>query len=104
MRKYGNLRKLLPLIYIFMLIASLALCGFPFYAGWYSKDIIIETVFLQDILIPARFCYWLGSLATFFTAFYSFRLVYLTFEGQFSGFKSYLFKYTTVKMCLFVNF
>ena len=66
MRKYGNLRKLLPLIYIFMLIASLALCGFPFYAGWYSKDIIIETVFLQDILIPARFCYWLGSFACFF--------------------------------------
>jgi proton-translocating NADH-quinone oxidoreductase chain L len=93
MRKYGNLRKLLPLIYIFMLLASLALCGFPFYAGWYSKDIIIETSFLQDILVPARFCYWLGSLATFFTAFYSFRLVYLTFEGQFSGFKSYLFNF-----------
>jgi hypothetical protein len=93
MRKYGNLRKLLPLVYLFILIGSLALCGFPFYAGWYSKDIIIETSFLNDIVISARFSYWLGASATFFTAFYSFRLLFLTFFNGTNSFKSYFINF-----------
>jgi len=43
-RKFGGLAKLSPVVYINILIASLALAGFPFLAGFYSKDLIIETV------------------------------------------------------------
>nr|YP_009317572.1 NADH dehydrogenase subunit 5 [Gelidium sinicola]YP_009559276.1 NADH dehydrogenase subunit 5 [Gelidium coulteri]AOX49024.1 NADH dehydrogenase subunit 5 [Gelidium sinicola]QBA96123.1 NADH dehydrogenase subunit 5 [Gelidium coulteri] len=83
MRRMGSLKKFLPLTYSVMLIGSLALAGFPFLAGFYSKDFIIEiaqalTNSNLNIAFSGLAC-WLGSLAVFFTAFYSFRLLYLTF-------------------------
>lgn len=82
-RKMGSLVRFLPLTYSVMLIGSLALAGFPFLAGFYSKDFILElTQIFQNTnlnLTYGFFACWLGSISVFFTAFYSFRLIYLTF-------------------------
>nr|YP_010888156.1 NADH dehydrogenase subunit 5 [Fushitsunagia catenata]WJJ67933.1 NADH dehydrogenase subunit 5 [Fushitsunagia catenata] len=83
MRRMGSLVKFLPLTYSVMLIGSLALTGFPFLTGFYSKDFILELS--QALLNPnfknfnVAFACWLGTMSAFFTAFYSFRLVFLTF-------------------------
>lgn len=78
MRKMGGLLKLLPYTYGMMLIGSLALMGFPFLAGFYSKDVILELAF-ASFSINGHFAYWLGTLSAMFTAFYSMRLLSLTF-------------------------
>ena len=78
MRKFGALIKSLPFTYSMMLIGSLSLMGFPFLTGFYSKDPILEFAF-ATYTIDGTFAHWLGTLAAFFTAFYSFRLIYLTF-------------------------
>nr|YP_009441361.1 NADH dehydrogenase subunit 5 [Lympha mucosa]ATN23370.1 NADH dehydrogenase subunit 5 [Lympha mucosa] len=83
MRKMGSLVRLLPLTYSLMLIGSLTLAGFPFLAGFYSKDFIIElsqvTGYVNLNVSYGLFACWLGTSAIFFTSFYSFRLIYLTF-------------------------
>jgi proton-translocating NADH-quinone oxidoreductase chain L len=81
MRKMGGLAKLIPFTYCMMLIGSLALMGFPFLTGFYSKDIIIEVAYAKYTL-SGHFAHWFGCMAAFFTAFYSFRLVYLTFISK----------------------
>jgi len=78
MRKMGGLVNLLPFTYCMMLIGSLALMGFPFLTGFYSKDIILELTYSKYTL-TGNFVYWLGLISAFFTSFYSFRLLYLTF-------------------------
>jgi len=78
MRKMGGLLNLLPLTYAMLLIGSLSLMGFPFLTGFYSKDLILEWTFSQ-FSINGLFAYWLGSLSAFFTAFYSWRVICLTF-------------------------
>lgn len=84
MRKMGGLRKLLPFSYAIMLIGSLALIGFPFLAGFYSKDTILEIAYAKYTLI-GHFSYYLGSFAAFFTAFYSTRLLFLVFLVEPNG-------------------
>jgi len=80
MRRMGGLLKLLPYTYVVIIIGSLALIGFPFLAGFYSKDVILEYAFTKSFYQwDAEFAYFLGSVAAFFTAFYSFRLIMLTF-------------------------
>jgi NADH-ubiquinone oxidoreductase chain 5 len=83
MRKMGSLIKFLPVTYALMLSGSLSLIGFPFLTGFYSKDFIMELTQLTNYsnlnLSYGLFAYWLGSIAIFFTSFYSFRLLYLTF-------------------------
>jgi proton-translocating NADH-quinone oxidoreductase chain L len=83
MRKMGSLAKFLPVTYSLMLIGSLALTGFPFLTGFYSKDFLIEIsqiVGYSNLLLSyGSFSCWLASIAVFFTSFYSFRLLYLTF-------------------------
>jgi len=88
-RKMGSLINFLPITYSLMLIGSLALVGFPFLTGFYSKDFILE---LSQIfrysnidLTYGAFACWLGNLSVIFTAFYSFRLIYLTFINNFNG-------------------
>src|SRR5260370_15577591 len=78
MRKMGGLSKLLPFAYASISIGSLALIGFPFLTGYYSKDIVLELAYSQYNL-HGSFVHWLGTTTAFFTAFYSFRLIYLSF-------------------------
>jgi NADH-ubiquinone oxidoreductase chain 5 len=78
MRKMGGLINVLPYTYVMVLIGSLALMGFPFLTGFYSKDIILELAFAK-YTFTGNFAYWLGLISAFFTSFYSFRVIYLTF-------------------------
>ena len=76
MRKMGGLMRSLPLTYIMILIGSLSLMGFPYLTGFYSKDLILELTYGKYYIV---FTYWLGSFSALLTAFYSVRLIYLTF-------------------------
>jgi len=78
MRKMGGLISILPFTSVLFFIGSLALIGFPFLTGFYSKDVVIEVAYAH-YSISGRFAHWLASLSAMFTAFYSFRLFYLTF-------------------------
>nr|YP_008994223.1 NADH dehydrogenase subunit 5 [Rhodymenia pseudopalmata]AGO19275.1 NADH dehydrogenase subunit 5 [Rhodymenia pseudopalmata] len=96
MRRMGSLIKFLPITYSVMLIGSLSLVGFPFLTGFYSKDVILE---LSHILlypnlnnIPGAFACWLGTMSAFFTAFYSFRLLFLTFLNNVNSSRTILDK------------
>lgn len=95
-RKMGSLVNFLPLTYSLMLIGSLALSGFPFLTGFYSKDFILELSqvfrFSNIHLVYGSFACWLGNISVFFTAFYSFRLLYLTFINSFNGSRILLIK------------
>ena len=84
MRKMGGLKNLLPFSYSIMLIGSLALIGFPFLTGFYSKDTILEIAYAKYTNI-GHFCYYLGTFAAFFTAFYSTRLLFLVFLAEPNG-------------------
>nr|YP_001649192.1 NADH dehydrogenase subunit 5 [Seriatopora caliendrum]ABR01619.1 NADH dehydrogenase subunit 5 [Seriatopora caliendrum] len=75
-RKMGGLLSFLPLTYVFFLIGSFSLMGFPFLTGFYSKDLILEFAFGQFYLI---FVYWLGCFSVLLTITYSIRLIYLVF-------------------------
>jgi NADH-ubiquinone oxidoreductase chain 5 len=86
MRKMGGLRKLVPFTYSVMMIGSLALMGFPFLTGFYSKDVILEVAYGKYNSV-GHFAYILGSLAAFFTAFYSIRLAHLTFLSEPNGYR-----------------
>lgn len=80
MRKMGGLKKYMPITYWTSAIGTLALIGFPGTSGFFSKDALIEAV--QASHIPgATYAYWCVFLGVFITAFYSFRLVFMTFHG-----------------------
>lgn len=78
MRKMGGLVKAIPVTYVMIVIGSLALMGFPFLTGFYSKDILLELTY-GTYHFTGLFAYWLGTLSAFFTSFYSIRLIFLTF-------------------------
>lgn len=86
MRKMGGLVRLLPFTYIIMLIGSISLMGFPFMTGFYSKDTILELAY-GTYTTSGHFAFWLGTLAAFLTAFYSMRLLFLTFLSKTNAFK-----------------
>ncbi len=81
MRKMGGLYKKMPITYITFLIGSLALCAIPPFAGFYSKDTIIEAVHLSTIPghAYAYFCVAVGAMVT---AIYTFRALFMTFHGK----------------------
>ena len=89
MRKIGGLKKLLPFTYNMVIIGSLALIGFPFLTGFYSKDLILELAFSKFSFF-GYFSYYLGAFGAFCTAFYSTRLLCLTFLTKPSGHKNIL--------------
>jgi NADH-ubiquinone oxidoreductase chain 5 len=91
LRKLGGLKRLLPFSYSTMLIGSLALAGFPFLSGFYSKDVILELAYAK-YSAQGHFCYYLGLAAAFCTAFYSARLLYLTFLAEPNGVRLILLK------------
>jgi len=75
-RKMGSMNSITPFTYSCIAIGSLSLMGLPFLTGFYSKDLIIEIVYGENIL---RYALWLGVASAFLTAFYSFRLASFTF-------------------------
>jgi NADH-quinone oxidoreductase subunit L len=81
MRYMGGLRRYMPITYITMWIGTLALVGMPGFAGFFSKDAIIEAVH-ESTRWGSGYAYWCVLLGVFVTAFYSFRLLYLTFHGK----------------------
>jgi NADH-ubiquinone oxidoreductase chain 5 len=91
MRKMGGLKNLVPFTYSMMVIGSLALIGFPFLTGFYSKDVILEVAY-GKYSVSGHFSYILGSIGAFCTAFYSTRLVYLTFLSKPNGYKHIICK------------
>ena len=80
MRKMGGLRKAMPITFWTMLISSLAISGVPLFSGFFSKDEILMTAFHHSIPL-----YVIGSIASIMTAFYMFRLMFLTFFKDFRG-------------------
>ena len=80
-RHMGNLKKYLPVTWVTALIGSLALIGTPFFAGFYSKDSIIEAVKFSHIT-GSGFAYFAVLAGVFVTAFYSFRLYFMVFHGK----------------------
>jgi len=79
MRKMGGLRKYLPITYLTFLVGALALAAVPPFAGYYSKDAIIEAVHLSA-LSGAHYAYYCVLLGAFVTAFYIFRALFLVFH------------------------
>lgn len=90
LRKMGGLKRILPFSYAIMLIGSLALIGFPFLAGFYSKDVILEVSFAKYNVV-GHFSFILGTLAAFCTAFYSIRLLYLVFLANTNANKNVMY-------------
>lgn len=81
MRNMGALRRYIPFTTAMMAIGTLALTGFPFTAGYYSKDAIIEAAYAAHSS-AGSFAFLATVIAAFMTSFYSWRLFFLTFEGK----------------------
>ncbi len=86
MRKMGGIWKLVPVTYAYMWIGSLALAGVGIpgvfgFAGFYSKDVILESSWAANSGV-GYYAFWLGIAAAFMTAFYSWRLLFMTFHGK----------------------
>ena len=84
MRFMGGLKNKMPITYITFLIGSLSLAGIFPLSGFWSKDEILLNAFKSDDPI-ATFVFILAMIAVFMTAFYMFRALYMTFEGEFKG-------------------
>jgi NADH-quinone oxidoreductase subunit L len=81
MRKMGGIYKLIPITYFLMWIGSLALAGIPFFAGYWSKDMVLEAAWASGSS-SGHYAFWLGVIAAVLTAFYSWRLLLMTFHGK----------------------
>jgi NADH-quinone oxidoreductase subunit L len=81
MRKMGGIYKMVPLTHVMMWVGSLALAGVPFFAGFYSKDVILESAFGAHTG-AGYYAFALGIAAAVMTAFYSWRLLIMTFYGK----------------------
>jgi len=87
MRRMGGMVRILPYTYAMMRIGSVALMGFPFRTGFYSKDVILEIAY-GSYGVSGHFAHRLGTRGAFCTAFYSMRLRYLTFLAEPAGHRS----------------
>ena len=83
-RNMGGIGKKLPYTYAFMLIGTLALTGFPFLSGFYSKDAIIEFAYLANTPL-GNYAASVGILTAFFTSIYSWRLFFKVFHGPYNN-------------------
>jgi len=81
MRFMGNLRAKMGWTYLTMVIGSLALAGIPLFAGFFSKDEILAEAFNRGYLV----FYLVGIIVAFMTAFYTFRMIFMTFWGEWRG-------------------
>ena len=85
-RNMGGVRKKLPYTYVLMLIGTLALTGFPFLSGFYSKDAIIEFAYLRNSSL-GNYAATIGIFTAFLTSVYSWRLFFKTFHGPYNNSK-----------------
>jgi NADH-quinone oxidoreductase subunit L len=81
MRKMGGLRRTIPITCALMWIGSLALAGIPIFAGYWSKDAILDAAWGAHSGV-GTYAFWLGIGAALMTAFYSWRLIFMTFYGE----------------------
>src|SRR5690348_3290375 len=81
MRRMGGLWNKIPYTYAVMWIGSLSLAGIPIFAGYYSKDMILSASWASGTAV-GRYSFCLGIFTAFLTAFYSWRLLIMTFHGQ----------------------
>lgn len=86
MRRMGGVVQSLPFTYGMTLIGSMSLVGFPFLTGFYSKDSILEVGYATYTL-TGNFGYWLTAVSVLCTSYYSFRLLFLSFLSESSGFR-----------------
>ncbi|MGK2857525.1 MAG: NADH-quinone oxidoreductase subunit L [Thermoanaerobaculia bacterium] len=85
-RKMGGLRKKIPITHMTFAIATFAIAGFPIAAGFFSKDEILASALATPHFATLGKVVWaMGTIAALFTAFYMYRLYYLTFAGEFRG-------------------
>jgi NADH-quinone oxidoreductase subunit L len=85
MREMGGLWRKIPITFGAMLVGTLAICGFPGTSGFYSKDAILEAAYAfgqEHAFYHHRIIFWAALLAAGVTAFYSFRLIFMTFFGE----------------------
>ncbi len=80
MRRMGGIWKMVPVTYAMMWIGSIALMGLPPFAGFFSKDMILEVAYAAHSGV-GTYAFWLGIAAASLTAFYSTRLIIMTFHG-----------------------
>ena len=80
LRHMGGLRKAMPIAFVTLGVASLAISGFPFFSGFFSKDAILSAAYTH-----ARWMFWVGAVTAGMTAFYVFRAYFLTFFGTYRG-------------------
>jgi NADH-quinone oxidoreductase subunit L len=80
MRQMGGLRGKLPITFFTLLTGALAIAGFPFFSGWYSKEAILSAAHGH-----APWMFWVAVLTAMMTAFYVFRTIWLTFFGAYKG-------------------
>ena len=81
LRNMGGLRKHIPVTFIMMVVGTLALTGFPFTSGYFSKDMIIEAAHARHTQV-AEYAFILLAIAAFLTSFYSWRLIFMAFFGK----------------------
>ena len=81
MRRMGGIWKNIKVTYAVMWIGSLSLAGLPVFAGYYSKDTILEAAWGAHSVI-GQYAFWMGAVAALLTAFYSWRLLFMTFHGK----------------------
>tara|TARA_Y100000992_G_scaffold302457_1_gene276727 strand:+ start:1054 stop:2961 length:1908 start_codon:yes stop_codon:yes gene_type:complete len=86
-RNMGGVSKKLPYTYISMLVGTLALTGFPFLSGFYSKDAIIEYAYLSNTIL-GNYAVVIGIFTAFLTSLYSWRLFFKTFHGSYNNKKT----------------
>jgi NADH-quinone oxidoreductase subunit L len=84
MRKMGGIWKKIPFTYAMMLVGTVAIVGIPPLAGYYSKDMILESAYAAGHAgnWAGQYAFWMGILAATLTAFYSWRLIFMTFHGK----------------------
>ena len=80
-RKMGGIRHFVPITQIMMIVGTISLMGLPFTSGFYSKDAIIETAYLSNSFF-SDYAYFLITAGVIMTSFYSWRLIFLVFNGK----------------------
>ena len=85
MRRMGGLRSAMPWTFVSLVVAGLSLSGIPPFAGFWSKDAILNVASANGIVTGAEALYWLGVLTAALTGFYIFRMIFMAFTGDYRG-------------------